>query len=525
MKKVITIIIVLLLVLIPLSGCLRDGMVVGKDIKNEDITEFYYTYSTSTNPPHYQRYHFYTEDGRCFFYHEQREGDHWPLTEEDAVDTGTVELSEDEWAAFLDLVKGGTISKRTESADAGYAGPFLYLYWKGDKDKYQVFEFETWEKEDAFEEFCETLKAGDVLQVTDLPIQHEPEFGGVYIEMTIEDFNALGFEFGDSVNVVFSNGYALNDIPYYNGYYVDAGEPLLIGYPGYDYIKAAINYGADLWDEAELKAGKDTQDDLWVAAVLEEHDTASVVLNEKGKYYDVQMARDIQYWDERERYPSDEVFANFRGIEMGIIKPGILFRSASPCDNQHNRAPYVDKFIEANGVNVILDLADNDAKIEGYIAKDNFDSPYFLSLYEKGNVIPLAMNMNFFSDDFKQKIVQGFTEMSKKDGPYLIHCTEGKDRTGFICMLVEALAGASYDEIIDDYMVTYDNYYKINPEMDPMRYEIIKEKNIIKMIETIVGDDTVDITTAPLAPYAMQYLLDAGMAQEDIDELLRKLSE
>ena len=63
-------------------------------------------------------------------------------------------------------------------------------------------------------------------QIINYEIEHEQEFGGVYIRITIDDFNRLGFEYGDSVNVKFSNGYELNDIPYYNGYYVDAGEPL-----------------------------------------------------------------------------------------------------------------------------------------------------------------------------------------------------------------------------------------------------------------------------------------------------------
>ena len=39
--------------------------------------------------------------------------------------------------------------------------------------------------------------------------------------ISIDDFNKLGFEYGDSVNVSFTNGYELTDIPYYNGYYVD----------------------------------------------------------------------------------------------------------------------------------------------------------------------------------------------------------------------------------------------------------------------------------------------------------------
>ena len=40
-------------------------------------------------------------------------------------------------------------------------------------------------------------------------IIHEEEFGGVYITRTIDEFNSLGFNYGDSVDVIFSNGYKL----------------------------------------------------------------------------------------------------------------------------------------------------------------------------------------------------------------------------------------------------------------------------------------------------------------------------
>ncbi len=358
-------------------------------------------------------------------------------------------------------------------------------------------------------------------------IRHEPEFGGVYIEIPIDDFNTLGFEYGDSVRVVFSNGYTLEDLPYYNGYYVDAGQPLLIAYPGYDYIKAAINYGEDLWDEGHLYAapGDRGETSLYKAAGLNEHCTASIYLNEHGKYLDIQEARDIHYYDEREKYPSDEVFANFRNIRMGGIREGILYRSASPCDNQHNRAPYVDRLIKEAEVGCILNLSDNDAKIEKYIAAEDFSSPYFLSLYEDGKVIPLALNMNFTSEEFTSRIVRGFVAMSEKEGPYLVHCTEGKDRTGFVCMLIEALAGADYRRIVDDYMMTYDNYYKINESSDKTRYDTILEKNLIAMLYTITGDDTVDLETADLSAYAKSYLVRVGMTEEQIDAFLECITE
>ncbi|MBQ4011916.1 MAG: tyrosine-protein phosphatase [Erysipelotrichales bacterium] len=364
--------------------------------------------------------------------------------------------------------------------------------------------------------------APDVPSMTDYEVEHELEFGGVYIKITIDDFNKLGFTYGDSVDVEFSNGYKLEDIPYYNGYYVDAGEPLLIAYPGYPYIKAAVNYGEDLWDEAELKASR--ENNLWVRANLEEHSKAAVKLREKGKYADIQAARDIQYSDERSKYTTDEEFANFRNMTVGNLKEGVVYRSASPCDNQHNRAPYTDRLIKAAGVNFILNLADNEKKIEGYIAKEGFDSPYFLELYQNGKVNPIAMSMNYTAEDFKTKLANGFISIAEHEGPYLIHCTEGKDRTGFVCMLLEALAGASYEEIVNDYMVTYDNYYKITKEKDPAKYDVILDKNLNAMLKEVIGDKSADLTKADLAAAAKAYLLKAGMTEEQISALLERVA-
>ena len=374
--------------------------------------------------------------------------------------------------------------------------------------------------------FCGCAKAKEEdppLVVKDLAVIHETEFGGVYIVITIDDFNALGFEYGDSVDVAFSSGYTLEDIPYYNGYYVDAGSPLLVAYSGYDYIKAAVNYGDDLWDTAMLMASP--RPDLFVTAGLEEHSTAEITLREKGKYLDIQKISDIHYTDIREEYPSDEAFANFRQVTVGDIKEGVLYRSASPCDDQHKRAAYTDRLISAAGVACILDLADNEMKIERYIASEGFDCPYFLSLYENGAVIPIALSMNFTSEDFGASLAEGLKEMSSKDGPYLVHCTEGKDRTGFVCMVLEALAGASWQEIVDDYMLTYANYYKITPQKDPEKYELILERNLVAMMKFVIGDPGADPATADLSQAARRYLTVAGMTDEQVDLLLRRLTE
>ena len=371
---------------------------------------------------------------------------------------------------------------------------------------------------------CQKKKEESDPSIADYPIEHEMEYGGVYIKIAIDDFNALGFSFGDSIDLTFDNGRKLEDIPYYNGYYVDAGEPLLIGYPGYEYIKATINYGQDLWDEFSLKVPANVEG-LWKKAVLEEHNTATITLHEKGKYLPIQEASDIHYFDERERYDSDAMFANFRSMNLGKLKRDVIYRSASPCDNQHNRAPYVDALIREAGVKTILDLADNEVKIEKYIARDDFASPYFLSLYENDQVIPIALNMNYLSDDFGMKIVQGFNLMAEKEGPYLIHCTEGKDRTGFVAMLIEALAKASYEEIEADYMKTYANYYRIDKSNDKEKYQIILERNLDGMIVFMVNDAGIDFKNCDLSIYAENYLQRCGMSEEQIQALKGCLME
>ena len=351
---------------------------------------------------------------------------------------------------------------------------------------------------------CGKAKAKDL---ADCAVIHEPEFGGVYITATIEDFNALGYQYGDSVDIAFSNGYTLTDQPYYNGYYTENGESLLVAYPGYDYIKAGINNG----------------DDLWVIAGLTEADTATVTLHERGKYLDIQNARDIHYTDAREDYDSDEIFANFRAVSVTGVKKNTLYRSASPCDNQHNRATFVNDLIEAAGVQCILNLADDDEKIAGYLADDSFDTPYFRALYEAGNVIPIALNMNFASADFQQKLTNGLIDLTEHEGPYLVHCTEGKDRTGFVCLLLEALCGASYEEIVADYMITYDNYYGITKETDAARYDVIVEHVLNPMIQVVAGEGA-DITTADLKAGAEAFLQNAGMTADQIAALEARLA-
>ena len=357
---------------------------------------------------------------------------------------------------------------------------------------------------------------GSKLDVKNLDTIHELEFGGIYLTMTIDDFNKKGFNYGDSVDIEFTNGYKVNDIPYYNGYYVDAGETLLVGYPGYDYVKLTLNYGDDYWDIAGIKDG----------------DKESISLNQALKYKDIQDTMNIQYSDIKGDEPT-YVFANYRMVDVGDIKDNILYRGASPCDNKHNRAPYVDSLLAEDQINYIVNLADTPEKIQGYMAKPDFNSPYFRSLYERNTVLlaaplekvlPLAMNMNYKSDEFREKVASGLKSMLSFTGPYYIHCQEGKDRTGFVLIVIEALLNASYQDIVDDYMLTYDNYYGITLETDPLRYNIIKQRNVDAMLKFLIGNENANLAETEFSSYIRTYLINGGMTDSEVTQFIHLLS-
>ncbi len=356
-----------------------------------------------------------------------------------------------------------------------------------------------------------------------MKVIHETKFDSVYGEYTISQFKDAGFAFGDSVNVTFSSGFTFEDIPFYDGYYVKAGAPLIVGYPGYPHIDFATNNKGECYQNLGLKDG----------------DTMTITLNQKGKYLTEQETFSTTYSDDREQYTSNEEFANFRAMNLSTMKENIFYRGASPVDNQHNRASYVDPLIEEAGVGFILDLADSANDMKSYLNRAGYNSPYASELYNYEDIAFLSMGSDFTAPIFQQKLATGLTELIKHDGTYYIHCTEGKDRTGFVCYLLEALTGAEYDELEHDYMVTYDNYYGINKEETKEKYDAIVDlrfKDFINFLTpthdgSYLGERASKeggvfySTNTSLAEAAKQYLMEGGMTEEDVNALINILKK
>jgi hypothetical protein len=332
------------------------------------------------------------------------------------------------------------------------------------------------------------------------------KYGHAVLDISTTDFIAQGYELGDIVSVRFDS--YQEDIPFYDGYYSNPGTAMLRGLTPEANIALCINYG-NFSVEAGLKVG----------------DTVEITLTEKAGMLALQKLCSLKYSDRRADYPDDVTFANFRAVTIGRIGDGKLYRSASPIDNRHGRAGYADDLIASANVSAILNLADSMEDIEKYLKAEDFDSEYYLSLYQSGNVIAIDLTGDFTSKKFSESIVEGLTFLARNDPPYSIHCTEGKDRAGFTAMLLGALMGAELEEIIDDYMTSFYNYYGIDKESDPKRYEIVLNNNLIAMLYHVMEVDTYEaLKQVDLEASATKYLIETGMSENDILALKEKLS-
>jgi protein tyrosine/serine phosphatase len=332
------------------------------------------------------------------------------------------------------------------------------------------------------------------------------KYGHAVLDITTADFTDIGYELGDIVCVCFDSYEA--DMPFFDGYYSNPGTVMLRGISPEENIAVCINYG-----------------DFSVETGIEVGDVVEITMAEKAGMLAIQELCSLQYSNVRADYSDDITFANFRAVTIGRIGNGKLYRTASPINNENGRAGYANDLIASVNVATVLNLADSTEDIEAYCEAEDFDSEYYRNLYESGKVMALDLAGNFFTDDFAQSVAEGLSFLAHNEPPYCIHCTEGKDRAGFTAMLLAALMGAELEEIVDDYMLSFYNYYGIDKETEPERYEAVLNNNLYEILYHITGVNTYEeLAQVDLESAATKYLLDAGMTENDILTLKNNLS-
>ena len=336
---------------------------------------------------------------------------------------------------------------------------------------------------------------------TTATVEEIEKYGHASTDLLIEDFYDMGFEHGDMVTAVFDNGFVV-EAPFLDGYYVDKGDPLIRAYPDHEKIAVAINYG-EISKVAEVSKGN----------------KVTLMMSEPGEYKSQYEVRKLERTNKREDYDSDKEFANFRNLDLGKIAEGVVYRSSSPINDDLGRAAYADDLIEEAGVKSVVNMADSKEEAEKYINSKDFDSPYYASLYDKGKVLTLDMKIAFETEEFRKNIIKGLEYMIENEAPYLIHCNEGKDRAGFMGVLLGALMDAEKEAIVKDYMQSYVNYYGV--EKGTEKYNIIAE-DVTEMLKVMTNGK--DPASANLSNAAENYLMNGGMTKEQINSLKNKLS-
>ena len=335
--------------------------------------------------------------------------------------------------------------------------------------------------------------------------------GRVNLDVVADSF-LTRFHYGDVVTVMIA-GYDTVDVPVVANY-SDAfpGEFFLYVSEGLNAVDLEARYG----QMAEvIGLGRDSKFPIDVV----------VQMKEKGGYVDhLENLKSLTLAYSPESYPdlSIEEFANFRMVRTTGMGEGVLYRSSSPIDPSIYRNAIADSLAALAGIKTFLNLADDKRYAEEY---NGFAESY----YATQNVVYLTVDPTFANTLFKEGLVKGLRYMIEHDGPYLVHCTYGMDRTGFTIAVLEALMGATADEIKADYATTHKNFYNVvdgkHVDLTTKQVELL-QAIIVRLMQNsfkTAGVDISDFENADLSAATERYLLALGMEKSEIEALKSRL--
>ncbi len=352
----------------------------------------------------------------------------------------------------------------------------------------------------------------DAQQTVTVAIRSINKHGNVILDTTFEALKEANIEVGDIITVF--AGDRMFDLPVGTSYTdVNSGSMMCRFDLEDNEVALAINMGAfaTVTGIAEKQTIDEAPGYRWEIKVP----ALQLMLKEKQGYFDEYTARNLTRTDAREDYAhlTDAQFANFRAVATDAIRPQTLYRSSSPLDPAIGRNTYAMAAMEQAGVRTVINLTDSAAAMENHVAFAN-------SYYSTCAVINPEMGYDFESEAFAEKVKDSVLFLLTNDGPYLVHCKEGKDRTGIFCALLECFAGADLNAVTNDYMLTYSNFYGIQPS--DAAYSLILRENLLKTLGNLFGTENPE--TANLKVAAAQYLRSIGLSANQLEQLTETLA-
>lgn len=322
-------------------------------------------------------------------------------------------------------------------------------------------------------------------------------FGSVQTDLTRADLDRINAEVGDMVEVIVP-GHVL-EIPVVEDMFPDLPQSLP---------------GLIVWGDSVFVVG-------WYSNVAAEYGIdvgtrITVRLLQKGGYLDDIEEREVVRIEHRYQCASDEEYANFRMVTYGTIAPGVLFRSSHPADGS-DRSSFAHSLMEEAAVRTVINVGSswNDPQL----AYDN--SKYYRACGDAGDVLATNIGLAITWSHFKTELRSVLSFIIDHEPPYLIHCRIGQDRTGIAIAVLEALSGATLDEVVSDYAATFENYYLITP--DHALHSEVVEQILSKLREMNYG---LDVTSENLQTAIERYLVsEVGLSEMELLLLRERLSQ
>lgn len=222
-------------------------------------------------------------------------------------------------------------------------------------------------------------------------------------------------------------------------------------------------------------------------------------------------------------YVEDDIAkaSNFRMIKAGDIRENRLFRSTSPIYHKSPNFSAADRLLGENGVNYVINLANKPSYLRSNIKAYGQDFPNYRDLVNSDRYWAKSLRTNFAVARNQKCFAEAVKNIAYNEGPYLFHCRIGRDRTGFMGVLLEGLCNATVEEMEADYMTSWYNYNGIAPGTsgyNGKRGKFTRMLRIITKKREFAPDDTIQDS-------CRNFFKKYGMTDEEIDAVISNLCD
>jgi protein-tyrosine phosphatase len=212
---------------------------------------------------------------------------------------------------------------------------------------------------------------------------------------------------------------------------------------------------------------------------------------------------------------------------LGRIRPGALVRMEAP--TRLSETGWAAAW--AYGVRTVVDLRNADECVQDgaprpvgitsvRVPLDPVGTPFY-ERWEKIDKLGSPLHFPAMLAEHPEPVVTAVRAIANAaPGCVVFHCAGGKDRTGLLALVLLTLAGAAPEDIIADYLLTY--------ERMKQRYgELGARDQLIAVTEILADHDTTieASLTSTIASLTMpDFLLENGLSEAELAALFARLS-